>query len=126
MKVDPSAVDVLEAARAAILGEIVPALPAGYRYVALMAANAMSIAARELAAPQTAHDELARLASLLPAWVRTGDDEADLRTGTALLAARIRTGDFAEGEARIRLLAHLLATTRARLAVSNPRAMARD
>jgi Domain of unknown function (DUF6285) len=125
MKVEPSAADLLEIARAAILAEIAPALPESQRYAALMAANALAIAGRELAAPAAATDEIARLAALLPDWKPTGDESRDLREGTALLAARIRAGEFGEGEPRTRLLAHLRESTRSRLAVSNPRALAR-
>ncbi len=106
MKVEPSAADLLAIARATILAEIAPSLPEAKRYAALMAANALAIAGRDLAVPPDEPAEIARLA--------------------ALLARRIREGRFDEGEPRARLRAHLLETTRARLAVSNPRALARD
>ena len=126
MKVEPSAADLLGIARATILAEIAPALPEAKRYGALMAANALAIAARELAAPGDAAAELARIAALLPDW-KPGECAAGaLREGTARLAARVREGRFDEGPARDALLAHLRETARARLAVSNPRALARD
>lgn len=124
MKVEPSAPDLLELARAAILEELAPALPEARRYAALMAANALAIAARDLAAPGEAAAELAGIAALLPEWSAPADGSAALAEGTTRLAAAIRAGRFDEGEARSRLLGHLRQVTRARLAVSNPRALA--
>jgi hypothetical protein len=126
VKVEPSSRDLLEIARATLLAEIAPALPEAQRYGALMAANALAIAARELTAPDAGAAELARLAALLPQWAPPGDGHEALREGTARLAARIRAGAFDEGPAREALLAHLRETVRARLATSNPRALARD
>jgi hypothetical protein len=126
MKVEPSAVELLEIARAAILLEIAPSLPEAKRYAALMAANALAIAGRDLAAAQTAPTEIAGLAALLPDWTPPADEPSALREATALLARRIREGRFDEGAARARLRAHLMDTTRSRLAVSNPKALARD
>jgi hypothetical protein len=125
MKVEPGAADLLDIARATILAEIAPALPEPQRYAALMAANALAIAARDLAAPHTASEEIARIAGLLDDWLPGGDVDADLREGTSRLAARIREGRFDEGEARVRLLAFLRDTTASRLAVSNPKALGR-
>jgi hypothetical protein len=126
VKVEPSSRELLEIARATLLAEIAPALPEAQRYGALMAANALAIAGHELAAPDDGTDEAARLAALLPGWAPKGDGNAALREGTARLAGRIREGAFDEGPAREALLAHLRETVRARLAVSNPRALARD
>jgi hypothetical protein len=125
MKVEPGAADLLATARAALLEAIAPTLAEPQRYAVLMAANALAIAGRELAAPATAGEEIARLRLLLVDWAPAGDEAADLREGTARLAAGIRQGRFDEGERRGRLIAHLRATTRARLAVSNPRALER-
>ncbi|MDH5265657.1 MAG: DUF6285 domain-containing protein [Betaproteobacteria bacterium] len=127
MKVEPAATDLLAIARATILEQVVPALPQAQRYAALMAANALAIAGRDLATPGNAAAEIARIASLLPGWTPTGGDEAAaLREGTARLASAIREGRYDEGEARARLMEHLRETARARLAVSNPRALARE
>ncbi len=126
MKVEPSARDLLDIARAAILEDLAPSLPDSKRYAALMVANALSIAGRDLAAPASADDEIARIAHLLPDWKPPADRQAALLEGTSRLAARIREGRFDEGEARARLLEHLRETTRARLAVSSPRALARE
>jgi len=119
MKVEPSAADLIEIARAAIVADLVPALPDERRYAALMAANALAIAARDLAAPADDGGETASIAVLL------GAEPAGSREGNARLAARIREGAFDEGEPRAKLLAYLRAATAARLAVSNPRALKR-
>jgi hypothetical protein len=126
MKVEPASAELLEIARAAILSEIAPALPEGQRYAALMAANALAIAGRGLAVPDTSAGELARLAALLPGMDPGGETDAALREATARLAKAIREGRFDEGEARAALLAHLRQAVRERLAVSNPRALSRD
>lgn len=126
MKVEPSAADLLDIARAAIMGDLAPALPESRRYTALMAANALAIAARDLAAPSTIEAEIARISALLPDWKPPDGEPAAIREGTARLAAGIRAGRFDEGEARARLLAHLRQTTIARLAVSNPKARDRQ
>lgn len=126
MKVEPAAADLLAIARDTILAEIVPSLPGPQRYAALMAANALAIASRDLAAPDDAAAERARIAALLPGWKAPEDDAPALREGTARLAARIREGRFDEGPAREALLAHLRETVRGRLAVSNPRALSRN
>jgi hypothetical protein len=126
MKVEPSAADLMAIAREAILSEIAPALPEDRRYAALMAANALAIAGRELAAGPSAAAEIARIGALLGDWIPPADEAAALREGTTVLARRIREGRFDDGEARRRLLEHLAETTRSRLAVSNPRALARN
>lgn len=118
MIVEPGARDLIETARAALVNEVIPMLPADQRYAALMAANALAISARALAAPETGAAELARIAALLG----RGDRES-LAEATRTLAARIREGDFDAGPERERLLDHLRATTRERLAVSNPKAI---
>ena len=118
MKVEPGARELLEAARAALVNEVVPLLPSDKRYAALMAANALAISMRELDAPATGAAELARIAALL------GDPACGpLAAANRALAARIREGAFDADPARGKLLEHLDATTRERLAVSNPKAL---
>lgn len=124
MKVEPAAAGLLEIARATLLAEIAPSLSAQQRYAALMVANAMAVAARDLASPGQDADEIARIVALLGDWTPQAGDA--LREGTARLAARIREGRFDEPPAKALLLEHLRTTTRARLAVSNPRALARQ
>jgi len=114
MKVEPSAAALLEIARTAILSDIAPALSEAQRYAALMAANALAIAGRDLAAEDAGATELAGIAALLPDWSPESGAPDALREGTARLAARIREGRFDEGPARTRLLEHLRETVRAR------------
>jgi hypothetical protein len=121
MRVQPGARELLEAARAALVNDVLPQLSADGRYAALMAANALAIALRDLASADTAPGELARIAALLG---EPGCGPLDRANRT--LASRIRTGAFDEGDARARLLDHLEATTRERLAVSNPKALRPD
>lgn len=90
----PDAADLLQTARAALLEKLLPALPAELHYKARMIANALAIAARESAAPVSPQ----------------APDERRL-------AAAIRAGEHDLGSART----SLLALTRAKLAVSNPR-----
>ncbi|ANI17486.1 hypothetical protein A9C11_27420 [Pseudomonas citronellolis] len=90
----PDAADLLQTARAALLEKLLPALPMELHYEARMLANALAIAARESAAPGPID----------------GPDER-------ALAAAIRAGEHDRGTARARLLA----LTRAKLAISNPR-----
>ena len=125
MRVEPAAAELLEVAREAILAEIAPSLPESRRYAALMAANALAIASRDLEAPDDGAAELARLAALLPRLAPGGEPACALREATARLARAIREGRFDEGAPRDRLLAHLREGVRARLAVSNPRALLR-
>ncbi|MCJ2022690.1 DUF6285 domain-containing protein [Methylobacterium sp. J-067] len=48
MRDDPSGADLIDAARRALAEEVVPGLTGRPRYVALMVANALGIAAREI------------------------------------------------------------------------------
>jgi hypothetical protein len=120
MKVEPSARELLEVARASLVSEVIALLPESQRYPALMAANALAIAARDLASEPGTAAELERIAALLGEPVPAGG-EAELPRATARLATRVRMGQFDAGAPRANLLAHLRATTRQRLAVSNPR-----
>lgn len=120
----PDALNLLETARSALIADILPVLPAGSRYTALMIANAMAIAQREIAAgdaPLVAEYE--RLRALLPASDQTPSGAA-LREALAgynrRLAGEIRAGRF-DGEKRAALLEHLRRTTGEKLAVSNPK-----
>ena len=125
MKVEPAALDLLETARAVLAGEIVAALPEAQRYPALMAANALAIAARDIALGSAAPDELARIVALLGEGPPAGETAQALREATARLASRVRVGRFDREPARAALLSHLRATTASRLAVSNPKALKR-
>jgi hypothetical protein len=92
----PDAPDLLITAREVLLQRLLPSLPAGLHYEARMIANAMAIAAREC--QSTAH-ELTR--------------ERELALG-------IRQGQRDDDSTRL----ELLAITRCKLEVSNPRLLA--
>ncbi|WP_342166579.1 DUF6285 domain-containing protein [Methylobacterium sp. SD21] len=91
MRDDPSGADLIEAARRALAEEVVPGLTGRPRYVALMVANALGIAAREigegdgLAAAET--DLLAgEGADALVRAIREGRRDADPTLHAALSA----------------------------------------
>ena len=120
----PDAQNLLETARKVFVAEIIPALPAASRYTALMIANAIAIAQREIAAGDASLvAERGRLRTLLP-------ETAATPAGTALpdevagynrrLAREIRAGRF-DGDGRAVLLEHLRRATEEKLAVSNPK-----
>jgi len=90
----PDAADLLQTARVALLEKLLPALPVDLHYEARMIANALSIAARESSA-----------STLIAA------------PNERQLAAAIRAGEYDSGSVR----SSLLAITRAKLQVSNPR-----
>jgi hypothetical protein len=98
---------LLETARDLLRDELLPALPADQRHAALMVANAMAIAAREL--------------------YRHVDPALDAQRAAAdrQLCAAIRAGRFDAGAAAAQLHARLLADTRAGVEVSNPRYLVR-
>ena len=96
MRVEPGGAELLRVARAELLDQLLPHLPAAHHYAARMVANAMAIAARELQA--------------VPA------EPVD----AAALARDIRDGRH-DGDAGTH--AHLEDLTRDRLAVSNPRVL---
>jgi len=93
----PAAAELLAVARKSLLEDLVPALPEDKRYQALMVANALAIAGRELEQPPR-------------------EDAAALEA----LARAIRAGRH-DGDAVVH--ARLLAWARARTAATNPRAL---
>jgi hypothetical protein len=123
----PDGQDLLLTAREELMKRVLPSLPADLRYSALMIANAMAIAARELGAGQTGDmRELTSLQQLLPdAAALPPGDVAVQQTLTAFrktLCQQIRAGDFDPGRsAHHELLRHLAANVRDKLTVSNPK-----
>lgn len=108
----PDAQDLLATARETLLAALLPALPPHLHYEARMAANALAIAGRAIAADTG--EAQAALRAFLP-----GEAEP-----AAALARAIRVGAFAPGTPRHAEARALLdAITRARCAVSNPRAL---
>lgn len=107
----PEGPDLLATARDVLLNDILPALPADKAFAARMIANAMAIAAREAAQDAAwQEDATARMAAL------AGDARA--------FAAAIREGRFDPGTpGHAQATALLDDMTRARCAVSAPRAL---
>ena len=94
---------LLETARDVLRDQLLPALPSHQRHAALMVANAMAIAAREL----NRHTDQAR-------------NEARAAADRQLCAA-IRAGHVDGGAEALQVHARLLADTRARVEMSNPK-----
>jgi hypothetical protein len=92
----PTARELLDVARDALVALLDDVEPR-HHYTLRMAANAMAIAAREIVAPP----------------LRGADDAA--------LLAQVVALDAHDGDAQRRTYAALVATTRAKLAISNPK-----
>jgi hypothetical protein len=140
----PRAPELLSIAQEALAAEILPALPERLRYTALMVANAMGIARREIETGEAAANaELHRLQALFSERQHRSAAETNGPmsrsggiTGSApaliealdgynrRLADDIRAGRF-DGEERAVLLEHLRRTTEEKLAVSNPKLLNR-
>ena len=122
----PSVRELLDAVRAFLEEDVVPALEGPRQFHARVAANVLAIVGRELAGEE---------ASLLAEWQRMarltgGASEppprlealrAAVREGTAALAERIRRGDADAGPFRDAVRAHVRATVEDKLGVANPR-----
>ncbi|HJU22860.1 MAG TPA: phosphotransferase family protein [Casimicrobiaceae bacterium] len=120
------AADLLATARESLLGDIVPSINASkQRYNALMTANAMAIAAREVSlGDETARREAERLRSLI-AGLNSPDEPkpADLRDIRRIVCAAIRAGRFDDALHANALAAALIDNATDRVAISNPRAL---
>ena len=111
--------ELLEAARATLRAEVMPALPPEQRYQGAMIGNALAIAARELlSGPGAREAEGRELAALL------GDGESVLEPLRRRLCREIRAGAH-DGERAAALRAVLRQAVRRRLAISNPDHLAR-
>lgn len=109
----PTAVELLEAVREFIEQDALPALAGRSAFHARVAVNAIAIVERELTlGPANEASERARLATLL------GHD-GDLDSLRADLSTAIRSG--ALDERRAEVLDALRASTRAALAIANPK-----
>ncbi|QAU34138.1 DUF6285 domain-containing protein [Janthinobacterium sp. 17J80-10] len=124
----PDGQDLLRTAREELMKRLLPALPADLRYQALMIANAMAIAARELDAGAAGQlQELAGQRALL----QDAESEApgnpeqlrqSLTSGRKRLGAAIRLGEFdADKPAHQALLRHLASSARDKVAIYNPK-----
>ncbi len=117
MKLAPDILALLEATRTTLVERVAPALRGGERYEALLAANALATAVRELAV-DAEDDERERDNILSLLGGSTG--EGSLDDASRALAEAIRAGAFAE-PARARALHALLRASTARLlAQTNP------
>jgi len=119
MRDQPDAAGLLEIARETLRGDLIDALPAGKRYEALMIANAIAIAARQM----TAGDEpFANEASELRDILGSKGDLKDLNHE---LARRLRAGAFGPGTPdRDRIYDILWQATEQKVRESNPKYLA--
>lgn len=133
MRDHPDGAELLQAARALLRDTLLPALPAEHRHAALMVANAMGIAERQLRAGDApALAEWRSLRTLLglddpespsppPA---DGEMEAALTGLNDVLVQRIRAGAADPGQPlHAALRHHLELVALQRLAESNPKAL---
>lgn len=127
MRDHPTGDELLETARQVLRDELMPALSSDKRMAALMMANALSIAARQLKQGDAAERaELVALETLLSEpFALTSDKHTSLRaaliTANRTLAQWIRSGRADEGGLRESIRAHLASTTRHKVAESNPK-----
>lgn len=124
----PTASELLEAALAAYVRDLLPEIPGEKRYMALMVANALAIVGRDLAQGEALlQKEIKRLQELLTlpsSEIKNSDSfKAEAESLNRQLVAQIRTGAFDEQDAARDLQAHLVATTAEKLATSNPKAL---
>ena len=92
MQDEPSGAALLDAARQALTEEVLPGLTGRPRYVALMVANAIGIAAREIAQAERLHATAGRVLggqspAALVAAIRAGGRDADPALHAALTEA---------------------------------------
>jgi hypothetical protein len=122
----PNGAELLKIAREALTRELASEFPEARRYLALMIANAMAIAARELELGDGA--DRAELTSLRMLFREPGPDTSEdvadrLEALNRRLCAEIRAGKFTRGDAEARLRDHLRRSAEARVAISNPKAL---
>ena len=122
MRDRPDGAKLLRQARATLLEDLLPGLPEERRFEALMVANAMAIAARELADHEDREAERTALEGLVG---KAGEDDVAQAVETLLqrLATLIRQGKR-DGETEVHDL--LLRNARERLALSNPKRLPSD
>jgi hypothetical protein len=122
----PNGAELLKIAREALTRELASEFPEARRYLALMIANAMAIAARELELGDGA--DRAELTSLRMLFREPGPDTSEdvadrLEALNRRLCAEIRAGKFTRGDVEARLRDHLRRSAEARVAISNPKAL---
>jgi len=120
----PNAAELLDIARQTLLELLLPELPPTSKYHALMVANAMGIAGREISASEVdLGRELEPFAALYPS---DGEETGGVSPAERLLelnirlSREIRQGGLDADRAGL-IYALLQAQTRRRLAISNPK-----
>ena len=113
----PDAKELLSIARETLMNAILPALPAASKYDALMIANALAIATREI---ELQAANVTREGERLDVLANAAGIDAPSQ---ASLCASIRAGAFDNGEKRAALLDYLSQSIRDRVAVSNPKVL---
>ncbi len=124
MRTRPNGADLLSIARDVFRDELMPHLPDEARYTALMIANAMANAERELMRGDAAlQAELDRLRVLYPAAPESEEPVAvQLERLNRHLAVDIRKGGFFSDRARREeIRTHLVQSTLERVRESNPK-----
>lgn len=117
---DPGARDLVAIALRSFREAILPVVPADQRFTALMIANALGTAERELAAGTGAEPGLAAAVGGLLG------EAGDLPTLLPRLCAAIDAGRFDAPDRQSALRAVLTDITLARLAVSNPKRLSAE
>ena len=121
----PTVTELIDAVRAFLDSDVVPALDGTKKFHARVAANVLAIAGRQIALEEEQlKEEWRRLDSVLGPQPAPGETEAlkeGLRARTQTLCDVIRRGDVDTGEPRRRVLDHVRATVREKLAVANPK-----
>jgi hypothetical protein len=123
MRDRPDGAELLRQARSVLLDELADALPEGRRYDVLMVASAMAIAAREL---EVGEEGLEAERAALEALLGPGSEdsiEGALGGLNRRLVAEIRAGKL-DGDPRVHGI--LDRDAAARLALSNPKVLARS
>jgi len=129
MRNRPNAADLLAIARETFLSELMPHVPDGDRYTALMVANAMANAERESAAGDTPlRAELERLRVIYPRAPASDDPVAvQLDRFNRQLAVDLRKGAHeADRARREQVRTHLVLTAIERVRESNPKYLQRE
>lgn len=128
MRNPPTGAELLETARAVLREELLNSLPSDKRYVALMIANAMSIAARQLEnGDEPELHELASLAQLLGVNVQGVPDTSKAMRDELVALNRHLSRWIREGRAdpgtvlHDTVRDHLRETMRQQVAESNPK-----
>lgn len=103
MRDKPAGSELLKLARNILRGSLLKHIPEADKYTALMVANAMAIAARQMENGEAfEHEELVRLRELL------ADDAVSLEEGYRTLSNEIRSGAIEPGTTRSLAVSQLL------------------